>query len=138
MQETDIMSELGEWKDCIAYPKYQISSTGAFMNKRTLKILKHFIHKDSDKPAVTLYRGGKGDVRDVDLMLKIHFGDHAFLPQVEYHHETRTCGATMHQWRTPSRMGPCRIVGRPSDRAVWDVCRWRTWAAKTLSSTKTT
>ena len=90
MGETDIMSELGDWKDCIAYPNYQMSSTGAFMNKRTLKMLKHFIHKDSDKPAVTLYRGGKGDVRDVDLMLKIHFGDHAFLPHVEYHHEKIT------------------------------------------------
>ena len=95
MEETlgynfDPMSEFGEWRDCIAYPNYQISSTGAFMNKRTLKMLKHFLHKDSDKPVVTLYRGGKGDVRDVDLMLKIHFGDHAFLPQVEYHHEKIT------------------------------------------------
>ena len=91
MGETDIMSELGDWKDCIAYPNYKISSTGAFMNKRTLKMLKHFIHKDSDKPAVTLYRTGRaGDVRDVELMLKIHFGDHASLPQVEYHHEKIT------------------------------------------------
>ena len=84
------MSELGEWKDVEAYPNYQISSTGAFMNKRTLKLLKHFRHKDSDKPAVTLYRGGKGDVRDVDMMLKIHFGDHAFLPQVEYYNDKVT------------------------------------------------
>ena len=53
-------------------------------------MLKHFLHKDSDKPVVTLHRGGKGDVRDVDLMLKIHFGDHAFLPQVEYHHDKIT------------------------------------------------
>ena len=90
MINPDPLSELGEWKQVIAYPNYKISSTGAFMSKRTLKILKHFIHKDSDKPAVTLYRGGKGDVRDVDLMLKIHFGDHAFLPQVEYHHEKIT------------------------------------------------
>ena len=86
----DPMSELGEWKDCIAYPNYKISSTGAFMNKRTLKMLKHFIHKDSDKPAVTLYRGGKGDVRDVELLLKIHFGDHAELPQVHYRQEVVT------------------------------------------------
>ena len=83
-QALDAMSELGEWKDCIAYPNYQISSTGAFMNKCTLKILKHFIHKESDKPAVTLYRGGKGDVRDVELMFKIHFGDHAELPNMDY------------------------------------------------------
>ena len=89
-QALNAMSELGEWRDCIAYPNYQISSTGAFMNKRTLKLLKHFRHKDSDKPAVTLYRGGKGDVRDVDLMLKIHFGDHAFLPQVEYYNDKIT------------------------------------------------
>jgi hypothetical protein len=41
MEETDIMSELGEWRDCIAFPNYQISSSGAFMNKRTLKMLKH-------------------------------------------------------------------------------------------------
>ena len=86
----DTMSEFGEWKDVICYPNYQISSTGAFMNKRTLKLLKHFRHKDSDKPAVTLYRGGKGDVRDVDMMLKIHFGDHAFLPQVEYYNDKVT------------------------------------------------
>jgi hypothetical protein len=90
MGETDILSKLGDWKDCIAYPNYKISSTGVFMNKRTLKMLKHFIHKDSDKPAVTLYRGGKGDVRDVDLMLKIHFGMDATLPVVEYFREVVT------------------------------------------------
>ena len=50
----DPMSELGEWKDVLCYPNYQISSTGAFMNKRTLKILKHFRHKDSDEICVTL------------------------------------------------------------------------------------
>ena len=50
----DPMSELGEWKDAKCYPNYQISSAGAFMNKRTLKMLKHFLHKDSDRPAVTL------------------------------------------------------------------------------------
>ena len=84
MQETDIMSELGDWKDVVAYPNYQISSTGAFMNKRTLKMLKHFRHLESELPSVTLYREGKGDVRDVELMLKIHFGDHAVLPHVNY------------------------------------------------------
>ncbi len=52
----DLMSELGEWKDCIAYPNYQISSTGAFMNKRTLKMLKHFRHQEGNGPSVTLYR----------------------------------------------------------------------------------
>ena len=90
MEETDPLSELGEWKDVVAYPNYQINNEGAFMNKRTLKMLKHFLHKDSDKPVVTLYRGGKGDVRDVELMLKIHFGDDAVLPHVEYHHDKIT------------------------------------------------
>ena len=89
-QALNAMSELGDWKDCIAYPNYQISSTGAFMNKRTLKMLKHFLHKDSDKPAVTLYRGGKGDVRDGEMLLKIHFGDHAELPKVFYHNDVVT------------------------------------------------
>ena len=84
MQETDIMSELGDWKDVVAYPNYKISSTGAFMNKRTLKMLKHFLTKDRDNPSVTLYREGKGDVRDVELLLKIHFGDHAVLPHMNY------------------------------------------------------
>ena len=109
MQETDIMSELGEWKDCIAYPNYKISSTGAFVNKRTLKMLKHFIHKDSDKPAVTLYRGGKGDVRDVDLMLKIHFADHASLPQAEYHHEKIT--ELLPQKKTKSKKTQTDTIG---------------------------
>ena len=63
----DPMSELGEWKDVVGYPNYQINNEGAFMNKRTLKMLKHFLHKDSDRPVVTLYRGGKGDVLDVQL-----------------------------------------------------------------------
>ena len=90
MEETYPLSEFGEWKDCIAYPNYQISSAGAFMNKRTLKMLKHFLHKDRAEASVTLYRNGKGDVRDVELMLKIHFGDDAVLPQVEYHHDKIT------------------------------------------------
>jgi hypothetical protein len=90
MQETDIMSELGDWKDCIAYPNYKISSTGAFMNKRTLKMLKHFRHKDSARPAVTLYREGKGDVLDVQLLLTIHFGSEAVLPKVNYFSHTLT------------------------------------------------
>ena len=80
----DPMSELGEWKDVHAYTNYQISSTGAFMNKRTLKILKHFRHKDSARPAVTLYREGKGDVLDVQMLLILHFGSEAVLPKVNY------------------------------------------------------
>jgi hypothetical protein len=53
----DPMGELGERKDVIAYPNYQISSAGAFINKR---ILKHFCHQEGNGPAVTLYHGGRG------------------------------------------------------------------------------
>jgi hypothetical protein len=86
----DPMSELGEWKDVVAYPNYQINNEGAFMNKHTLKMLKHFLHKDSNKPAVTLYRGGKGDALDVQLLLAIHFGVDAVLPHVNYFSHTLT------------------------------------------------
>ena len=86
----DPMSELGEWKDVVAYPNYQINNEGAFMNKRTLKMLKHFLHKDSDRPVVTLYRGGKGDVLDVQMLLFLHFGPEAVLPKVFYHHDVVT------------------------------------------------
>ena len=78
----DPMSELGELKDVVAYPSYKINNEGAFMNKRTLKMLKHFLHKDSDRPVVTLYRGGKGDVLDVQMLLFLHFGPEAVLPKV--------------------------------------------------------
>ena len=90
MEETNPLSELGESKDVVAYPNYQISSIGAFMNKRTLKILKHFSHKDSNEPSVTLYRMGKGDVLSVDWLLKVHFGENATLPEVLYHREVIT------------------------------------------------
>ena len=86
----DPMSELGEWKDVECYPNYQISSTGAFMNKRTLKMLKHFAHVHGNGPAVTLYRGGKGDVLDVQMLLILHFGPEAVLPQVFYHQNVVT------------------------------------------------
>ena len=43
-QALNAMSELGEWKDVQGYPNYQINNEGAFMNKRTLKMLKHFVH----------------------------------------------------------------------------------------------
>ena len=84
MQETDIMSELGDWKDCVAYPNYKISSTGAFINKRTLKMLKHFVHVHGNGPVVTLYREGKGEVLSVKALLKDHFGADAELPAVSY------------------------------------------------------
>ena len=86
----DPMSELGEWKDVECYPNYQISSTGAFMNKRTLKMLKHFAHVHGNGPAVTLYRGGKGDVLNVEALLKDHFGPEAELPKVHYFTHTFT------------------------------------------------
>ena len=86
----DPMSELGEWKDVECYPNYKINNEGAFMNKRTLKMLKHFRHKDSARPAVTLYRGGKGDVLDVQMLLILHFGADAVLPKVNYFSHTLT------------------------------------------------
>ena len=91
MEEPNALSELGEWKDCIGYPLYSISSTGVFMNKRTLKILKHFRHKDSDEPAVTLYISGKsGHVLSVDGLLKTNFGPDATLPEVVYTNDKTT------------------------------------------------
>ena len=89
-QILDAMSELGEWKDVEAYPNYQISSTGAFMNKRTLKMLKHFVHVHGHGPVVTLYRGGKGDVLCVEALLKDHFGSEVVLPKVNYFTHTFT------------------------------------------------
>ena len=56
------LSELGEWKDVQFYPMYKISSTGAVMNKRTLKILKHNLPKETRAPSVTLYRCKLGEV----------------------------------------------------------------------------
>ncbi len=73
MINPDPLSELGEWKQVIAYPNYKISSTGAFMNKRTLKILKHFRYEATQEPSVTLYRTGVGDVLSVQELFKQHF-----------------------------------------------------------------
>ena len=83
-QALNAMSELGEWKDVEGYPNYQINNEGAFMNKRTLKMLKHFVHVHGHGPVVTLYRGGKGDVISVEALLKDHFGPEAVLPTVSY------------------------------------------------------
>ena len=79
----DPMSELGEWKDVHGFPNYQM---------RTLKMLKHFRHKDSESgaPAVTLYKGGQGHVLDVQLLLLIHFGPEAVLPPVKYYNDKVT------------------------------------------------
>ena len=64
------------------------------MNKRTLKMLKHFRHLEIEKPAVTLYREGKGDVLDVQMLLILHFGPEAVLPKVNYFtHVNRTSPA---------------------------------------------
>ena len=83
-QALNAMSELGEWKDVKGYPNYQINNEGAFMNKRTLKMLKHFVHVHGHGPVVTLYRGGKGDVMSVEALLKDHFGSEAVLHKVDY------------------------------------------------------
>ena len=85
-QALNAMSELGEWKDVEGFPNYQISSTGAFMNKRTLKMLKHFRHVESvdGGPCVTLYKGGVGNVLDVQTLLTANFGADAVLPHVNY------------------------------------------------------
>ena len=83
-QALNAMSELCEWKNVEAYPNYQMSSTGAFMNKRTLKMLKHFVHVHGNGPVVTLYREGKGEVLSVKALLKDHFGADAELPAASY------------------------------------------------------
>ena len=83
-QALNAMSELGEWKDVQGYPNYQINNEGAFMNKRTLKMLKHFVHVHGHGPVVTLYSGGKGDVISVEALLKDHFGPEAVLPTVNF------------------------------------------------------
>ena len=83
MENTNPLSELGEWKDVNAYPNYRISSTGAFMNKRTLICLKHFRYEADQEPSVTLYRAKVGDVLSVESLLKEHFPD-ATLPQAVY------------------------------------------------------
>ena len=91
MEEPNVLSKLGEWKDCIGYPLYQLSSTGLFMNKRTLKILKHFRHNDSDDICITLYRRGKqGEVLSVKLLLILNFGEDAVLPEVVYKNDKTT------------------------------------------------
>ena len=81
------LTELGDWKPVQAYPMYKISSTGAVMNKRTLKILKHFLYEESVKnckePCVTLYRAKVGDVLPVKQLLEEHFPG-ATLPTVKY------------------------------------------------------
>ena len=67
------LSELGEWKDVECYPMHKISSAVAVMNKRTLKILKHFLPKETNEPSVTLYRCKLGEVLAVQGLLNEHF-----------------------------------------------------------------
>jgi hypothetical protein len=107
----DPMSELGDWKDVECYPNYQINNEGAFMNKRTLKMLKHFIHKDSNRPAVTLYRNGKGDVLDVQMLLILHFGPEAVLPKVNYFTHTLTEIAPPKAKNKPHTKKPLTLYG---------------------------
>ena len=61
------------------------------MNKRTLKILKHFRHKGSDNICVTLYRRGQpGEVLSVKMLLILNFGEDAVLPEVVYKNDKTT------------------------------------------------
>jgi hypothetical protein len=73
METNNSLSELGEWKNVECYPNYRISSTGAVMNKRTLKILKHFRYEATQEPSVTLYRAGISEVLSVRELLQEHF-----------------------------------------------------------------
>ena len=73
METNNSLSELGEWKNVECYPNYRISSTGAVMNKRTLKILKHFRYEATQEPSVTLYRAGMSEVLSVRELLQEHF-----------------------------------------------------------------
>ena len=79
----DALSELGEWTDVKGYLNCRISSNGAVMNKRTLKILKHFRYASTQEPCATLYRKGEGNILSVESLLSEHFPD-ASLPQVIY------------------------------------------------------
>ena len=84
------LSELGEWKDVQCYPMYKISSTGAVMNKRTLKILKHYLPKETNVPSVTLYRCKVGEVLTVQELLDEHFPG-AKLAEAQYAKKYKTC-----------------------------------------------
>ena len=84
------LSELGEWKDVECYPMYQISSTGAVMNKRTLKILKHYLPKETKVPSVTLYRAKVGEVLSVQELLDEHFPG-AKLAEAQHAKKYKTC-----------------------------------------------
>ncbi len=90
MNAVDALSERGEWKEVVAYPNYKISIMGAVLNKRTLKILKHFRYAAAEEASVTLYRTGKGDILSVDWLLKVHFGVNATLPDVLYNTTPKT------------------------------------------------
>ena len=80
LNTVDALSELGEWTDVKGYLNYRISSNGAVMNKRALKILKHFRYASTQEPSVTLYRKGEGNILSVDSLLSENFSD-ASLPK---------------------------------------------------------
>ena len=88
------LSELGEWKDVECYPMYKISSTGAVMNKRTLKILKHFLYQTPlmkcKVPCVTLYRAKVGEVLPAQELLDEHFPG-AKLAEAQHAKKYKTC-----------------------------------------------
>ncbi len=54
----------------------------AVLNKRILKILKHFSYAATEEASVSLYRKGVGDILSVESLLKDHFGENATLPEV--------------------------------------------------------
>lgn len=82
METNNSLSELGEWKNVECYPNYRISSTGAVMNKRTLKILKHFRYEATQEPSVTLYRASISEVLSVRELLQEHFPHSPWTPTV--------------------------------------------------------
>ena len=71
---------------------YKISSTGAVMNKRTLKILKHFLYETPlmkcKAPCVTLYRAKVGMVLPVQELLDEHFPGAKMLEPTYKRHKT--------------------------------------------------
>ena len=65
--------DMGVWRDVECLPMYEINSTGLVMNKRTLKILKHFRFEETREPSVTLYRAKVGHALSVQALLDENF-----------------------------------------------------------------
>ena len=84
------LSEPGEWKDVECYPMYKISSTGTVMSKRALRILKHYLPKETNVPSVTLYRCKLGEVLSVQGLLDEHWPG-AKLAEAQRAKKYKTC-----------------------------------------------